>query len=651
MDSDNTSIQHKDFSPLKIDNGNSSNDIVTLDKGTLDHKGIVTHFIVKGKTKCIEAKLNHAYNNKTIVSTVYRDWIKTIDTFVDRAKKKGVSDEDILMLTDILDENSSCVIRCLDEKNATDVGTQAIEIIKEKVVELFLDEVKTPYAAIRINDHIETMPIDDGRFEDLVGALYYYYKKEQNGGMTPSILPKEEISKIQSLFRFEASGNINNRSEENQNVKTLHLRIAAFLDPDVDGTSKANSVIYYDLCNSKWEVVKISNEGWSIETNCKEILFKRYSISSAQVHPSREYPLDILEQFMKLTNVYNDEDNKLLAKVYLISLFVLENLPKPMLIPHGIHGSGKSTFQELIKLIVDPAAALTTAFPKTLAELVQSLSHSYLTFFDNVSEISDITSDQLCRAVTGSGFVKRGLYENDKDIIYNMKRAVGYNGINITATRPDLLDRILSIHLKPINKRDRRKLSYLQKEFQKILPPLLGYIFDILVNLLNRLGEVHLDELPRMADFAELGELIARCLGYAEGKFTQAYNRNIGFTNEEAIESSPAATAITILMTTQPIWAGKAEDLRIRLNELVSQKKELYGLNHSKDWPKTPHALSNRLNEIIPNLNEIGIVVHREYDKHSKSSNIIITNNNYSPPAVATYKNNKTNDAKDEVSR
>ena len=64
---------------------------------------------------------------------------------------------------------------------------------------------------------------------------------------------------------------------------------------------------------------------------------------------------------MKLTNVYDDEDNKLL--LYLVSLFLLANLPKPIMIPHGTHGSGKSTFQEFIKQIVDPCAALTTAFP------------------------------------------------------------------------------------------------------------------------------------------------------------------------------------------------------------------------------------------------------------------------------------------------
>jgi hypothetical protein len=229
-----------------------------------------------------------------------------------------------------------------------------------------------------------------------------------------------------------------------------------------------------------------------------------------------------------------------------------------------------------------------------------------------------------------------------------MKRAVGYNGINITATQADLLDRALQIHLRPINKKERKKLSHLQKEFQKILPYILGYIFDVLVKVLDRLGEVHLDELPRMADFAELGELIARCLEYKEGKFTEAYNRNIGFTNEEAIDSNPTATAITILMTTQPTWAGKAEDLRIKLNELESQKKELFGLTHSKDWTKTPHALSNRLNEIIPNLNEIGVVIHKELDKHSKSNNIIITNNKYSPPLDKCNSNNTDDAVRDD---
>lgn len=52
---------------------------------------------------------------------------------------------------------------------------------------------------------------------------------------------------------------------------------------------------------------------------------------------------------------------------------------------------------------------------------------------------------------------------------------------------------------------------------------------------------------------------------------------------------------------------------------------------YSKGWPKTPHAPSDRLNKVTPNLEEIGIVVHREVDAHTKSNKIIIVNNDYDP--------------------
>jgi hypothetical protein len=50
--------------------------------------------------------------------------------------------------------------------------------------------------------------------------------------------------------------------------------------------------------------------------------------------------------------------------------------------------------------------------------------------------------------------------------------------------------------------RFRRKLKSLYNDLERILPYLLGYIFDVIVIFLNRIGEVKPDELPRMADFA-----------------------------------------------------------------------------------------------------------------------------------------------------
>ena len=425
---------------------------------------------------------------------------------------------------------------------------------------------------------------------------------------------------MQTILRFEA--------EKQAQVKDLYVRIASFVDTNPLADLDANTV-YFDLCNRNWEIIKITRHGWSIERNYPQVLFKRYSSMNEQVVPSHEYPPDILERFMKLTNVYDDPDNKLLAKVYMFTLFLLANLPKPVVVPHGTHGSGKSTFQEFLKRVVDPAAALTSAFPNSLPELIMQLDHSYLTFFDNVSEIKHLTSDALCRAVTGSGFVKRMLYKDDEDFVYNMKRAVGFNGINVTATRPDLLDRVINLELKPIDKRKRRKVEHLQSEFEIILPQLLGYICDTIVKVLDRVGEVKLADLPRMADFAEMSELVARCLGYKDGEFTDAYNRNIGFTNEQAIEASPVATAIIELMDQSAVWTGKASGLKVALNDLIASRRELASMVYSKNWPKSPRALRDRLNEIEPNLKEVGIIVSYQEDKHAKSSTITIVNNNY----------------------
>jgi hypothetical protein len=638
----------------------------------LKHENIVESFVVnKNSNKksgggFVNLQLNNTYKHKTIVSDIYHDsWVKTINRFKTRATEKGVKPKHITMITDVLDDNAAQIINVFEKQTEEDelhAGSErdftiasALKMVKKKTAELFLDEVKKPFIAVKEDGHIETMAIESKKFIDWLGGTYYFYTKnnegkqscdpdstadidndndndDQPGESVAKVLGDNEISKVQSILSFEIN--------KNANVKTLYIRAASFIDTDPIADLD-NNVVYYDLCNPTRDIIRITRNGWSIEKNYPKILFKRYSIMNAQVEPKTEYPPDILERFMKLTNLYNDEDNKLLAKVYLISLFLMADIPKPLMIPHGTQGSGKSTFQEFIKLIVDPAAALTTAFPKDLPELIQQLSHTYLTYFDNVSDVPQATSDALCRAVTGSGFSKRGLYSDDDDFIYNMKRAVGFNGINITATSADLLERILNLHLQPIDKRKRRKIKDMHREFEIILPHLLGCIFDSIAQVLNRIGEVKLQELPRMADFAELGELIARCLGYPEGIFIKTYNDNIGFTNKEAIESNPVATAIINLMDKQAMWIGKAKDLKLKLDELVASDKSLSSMMHSNLWPKTPHAIRARLNDVSPNLKEIGIVVHYSEDSHTKTDTITLVNNNFSIPSPPPDDTNK----------
>ena len=219
---------------------------------------------------------------------------------------------------------------------------------------------------------------------------------------------------------------------------------------------------------------------------------------------------------------------------------------------YGEKGTAKSTLMELIKMLVDPSIIRTLAFSRNIESMIQKLAHNYISYFDNVSKITESISDILCRAVTGSGFSKRELFTNDDDIIYNFKRCIGINGINLGATKSDLIDRGLIIEHIPIPKHKKRLLKEIWQKFYEIRPQLLGYIFDILVKVLKFQKQnpdgLRLREYPRLADFAEVGEIISRCMGNKPGKFIEAYFRNIDLQTRDVVENDVVGKAIEIFI-------------------------------------------------------------------------------------------------------
>ncbi len=266
-----------------------------------------------------------------------------------------------------------------------------------------------------------------------------------------------------------------------------------------------------------------------------------------------------------------------------------------------------------------------------------------MAYYDNVSSLPQWISDVLCRAVTGSGFSKRMLYTDDDDFIYKFKRCVGFNGINIAATKPDLLERALILELKRISDDKRRKLKQLWKQYGMIKPQLLGFIFDIIVKVLNRLKEVHLTELPRMADWAEFGEVISRCLGHPEGAFLRAYSKNLATQNEHALEASQISTAIIKLMEKRMsegsslseciggigYFKGSMTDLLKILKEIADCELGI-DTKDKRNWPQSPQALGNKLTEATTNLREIGILIQRPENRASHTKDVILIKQNVS---------------------
>jgi hypothetical protein len=584
------------------DNNNNNDDIVELELSpTLKQSGIVTSFVLHRTNKAIELILNHKYAGKTVVYPVEIDkssfsWTKFTDCFEEKLRKKGIGKEDVLILSNVLDDNWKKISQLLHKDSDKDSSSGeekstaqiALGLAEEQCSELFLDQFGTPYAAVKIDEHIETLRLKDSRFKNWLCRAYYLSEGK--------ILNSESFTNVLNILKAKA--------EFEGVTRTLDLRVASVQDEPF--------TIYYDLSNKEWQVVKITPKGWSIEPS--PIIFRRYKVQQPQVYPSRQYSPDVFDKFMDLMNI-KDKDETLLSKGYIVGLFY-SGIPKAISVIKAEQGSAKTTEHRLQKKLIDPSSLKTSSLPTNKKEMVQLLAHNYVTYFDNVSTIKDWQSDVLCRAATGDGDSKRELYTDDEDIIYDYKRCTGINGINIIGLRDDLRDRSILRKRERIAKECRRKEQVIDAEFETLRPDLLGYIFDILVKVLQvkSNGGIKLDGLPRMADFAEIAEIASRCMGYDENEFLKAYDKNIELQIEEAIGENLLSNAIVRFMEDKDEWGGTATVLLTELDEVATTKLKI-NVASNRQWPKAANVLSGRLKEVKTNLREIGIIIDNEAAK------------------------------------
>ena len=524
---------------------------------------------------------------------------------------------------------------------------KALQLAMTKAEELFLNEFGRAFAAIKMIDgHIEIHPMDENKFKNWISGLYYKYYDQ--------LLGEDDLSKIVRILTSQA--------EHDSSIKRYRLDVrvrgynskeesAAAAGEDVVGTvgdvgifselMEDFDTIYYDLTNKNWEAIRITSKGWDIDKH-PPYLFRRYGAELPQVYPDRNYSPDVLDQYFELWNFKTEykEMQKLLQKVKHVTDLWPNTTAKPIIILPSSQGTGKTTSFELNKDLIDPNSALTMSFPKDDNQLKQALAHNYMSFFDNLSWISDEQSNTLCRAVTGSGDFKRALFENDTDVIYAYRRIIGLNGITNVATRPDLLERALIVLFGDISRGQRELLRIIRRRYLALKPKVLGFLLDVVSEIMaEREKWKGVDEdyfglkdiidanggLPRMADWAILGEqaaaIIARKDGrsYEQGTFLKVFDENLKILNIEAIKASLVAEALITFLTTRKAegkgttWEGSPTLLLAELNTFIIYNRESIRINtDSKAWPQNPSLLGKEIAQIAPNLRALGITIEVE---------------------------------------
>jgi 5S rRNA maturation endonuclease (ribonuclease M5) len=358
--------------------------------------------------------------------------------------------------------------------------------------------------------------------------------------------------------------------------------------------------IFVDLSDPDWQAVSVTAEGWNVVQRV-DIPFRRYKHQAPHIPPVIGGTLDDLSQFINVSN----PQHLLLLKVYIVSTLI-PWIPHPVLNLYGPKGSSKSTFAKLLRLLLDPSVTLTQTLPTKPDDLIQQLDHNWMSNYDNLSGFPDWVSDVFCRAVTGEGMSKRSLFTNDDDFIYSYRRCVVLNGINISASRSDLLDRSILIGFQPISGKKRMSEEDLWKLFGERRAGLFGAILTTLSKALAIKSQLHLSDLPRMADFAHYGAAVAMAMGYTADEFLSAYETNVSHQNEEAINAHPVGSILVQFIGRYLRWQGSPSEL---LGALTEEAGRYHIDVHQPLWPKQPNQLTRVLKELVGNLESVGVFI------------------------------------------
>lgn len=365
--------------------------------------------------------------------------------------------------------------------------------------------------------------------------------------------------------------------------------------------------IVIDLGTPDGQCVIVSPGHWRLADR-SPVLFRRTRLTAVLPQPVKDD--GGLEALAELFNIGQD-GWRLLVGWLLAAL--IPDMPHPILALMGEQGTAKSTAARLLVDLIDPSPAPLRTVPRDIKQWAITANASWAVALDNVSTVPAWLSDTLCKAVTGDGIVDRALYTDDDVSVLAFRRVVAMTTIDAGALRGDLAERLLPVQLERIPDEQRRTDAEITGAYEDLRPAALGNLLTILSAVLVALPVVHLEAMPRMADFARVLAALDEVTGW---NTTSTYAGTADEVAEAVIESDPFADAIRKL-TEAGDWTGTAAELHERITPERAPK----------GWPSSARAASGALRRCAPALRRAGVEImfHPRSATRGKARLITIT--------------------------
>jgi hypothetical protein len=452
--------------------------------------------------------------------------------------------------------------------------TQAQQLLAlAEGIDLFNDQHGEPFATVPVGEeeeaHLETLPLTrDNDFRRWLERRFWLAHNRTPGDSAV----REALNILAARARFDGK------------QLNVHFRIGAGDDGDS----------YLDLGRPCWDTIRIRPGGWEWVTERPPLKFRRTRAMRPLPLPNLDGTLDELKDFINI----NDYDWPLVV-AWMTQAFRPRG-PYPILCLHGAYGTAKTTTARRIQGTIDPNAGEALSPPEDAKALVLHALHRWVLFYDNLSWLPQEVSDGLCRLATRGSLAVRQLYTNAGEFVFQAQRPVILTGINAVATQADLLSRCLVLELPslPTFQSEREQ----DAAFEQARASILGGLLNATAAALAALPSIAPQAQYRLPDFIQWGQALEKALGWKQGTFLAAYERNCEDADSIALSDCPVFDALCKLVPVGAEWDGSPTDLLKELGAHVEEK-----VTKSRAWPQAPNSLSKMLKRLATPLRRQGI--------------------------------------------
>ncbi|MHB1529365.1 MAG: hypothetical protein ACYCXT_08080 [Acidiferrobacteraceae bacterium] len=441
--------------------------------------------------------------------------------------------------------------------------------------ELWHDADKTAFASYEVGNHKEHWRIDSTSFQEWLAFLSH----SELGSAASVETLKSCINTLSGTAKFDGLQHC------------PYMRVA-----------KTAEGYWLDIGDAAWRAILITATGWQVVA--------QPPVKFIRTKTTRALPVPVLggsvDDLWRLVNI--PEDERLLVIGWILECY-RANTPYVVLEFTGEQGAAKSSTQRNVRRFIDPNLVDLRGRPKKTEDIFVAAANAHLLSFENLSGLSNDQSDALCVCATGGGYASRQFYTNGEESVLTAHCPVVLNGISPVVLRPDLLDRTISVSLPTIE--CRMMEDELQRQVDEAAPGIMGALLTLFAGALRLLPSVEIKaaDLPRMADFAYLGEAIARVLGYSDGTFIDLYNHHRRTAVGRTIEASPVAGAMVDFLERGNTHRGTVKSLL----ELLNQNKP--DREHEDFWPKSPKGLADIIRRYGPAFRQLGMIARVASDR------------------------------------